>query len=79
MDILPHIESVSVQKLGAFGHVYNKIYRIQDLEYVKYEDIYSSENYLYMNQGHQIDRDLIFKCKQTGDILFFDKFGYWDK
>jgi len=39
LDILPHLEMVSVQRVGAFGVVYSKLYRIQDLEYVPYEAI----------------------------------------
>ena len=79
MDLLPHLESVSVQRIGLFGHVYNKIYRTQDLEYVRYEDVFDSENYFYSIIGHAFNRDLIFRDKQTGDYLLFDVKGYWDK
>jgi len=39
MDILPHLEMISVQRVGAFGVIYSKLYRIQDLEYVPFEAI----------------------------------------
>lgn len=39
MDILPHLEMISVQRIGAFGTVYTKLHRIQDLEYVTYESV----------------------------------------
>lgn len=39
MDLLPHLEMVSVQRVGAFGKVYNKLIRIQDLEKVNFEEL----------------------------------------
>ena len=39
MDLLPHLEMVSVQRVGAFGKVYNKLIRIQDLEKVSFEEL----------------------------------------
>lgn len=37
MDILPHLEMVSMQKMAAFGQVYNKLVKISDLERLNYE------------------------------------------
>ena len=39
MDILPHLEMISVQRVGAFGVLYTKLHRIQDLEYVPFETV----------------------------------------
>ena len=39
MDLLPHLEMISFQKVCAFGIVYNKIVRIDDLEYVPFESV----------------------------------------
>lgn len=39
MDILPHLEMVNMQKVGAFGKIYNKLVRIKDLEKVPYEEL----------------------------------------
>jgi hypothetical protein len=39
MDLLPHLEMVNIQRVGAFGRVYNKLIRIQDLEKVDYEEL----------------------------------------
>jgi len=36
MDILPHLEMVSFQKVGPFGSVYNKLVKINDLEKLDY-------------------------------------------
>ena len=36
MDILPHLEMVSFQKVGPFGSVYNKLVKITDLEKLDY-------------------------------------------
>lgn len=37
LDLLPHLEMVSFTKVGAFGLVYNKLVRIDDLEKVDFE------------------------------------------
>jgi hypothetical protein len=37
MDILPHIEMISMQKIGPFGGMYNKLVKISDLEKLDYE------------------------------------------
>ncbi len=42
LDLLPHLEMVSVQRVGAFGILYNKLIRIQDLEHVPYDSIWES-------------------------------------
>ena len=39
MDILPHLEMVNMQKIGAFGRIYNILVRIQDLEKVSFEEL----------------------------------------
>ena len=37
MDILPHLEMISMQKIGPFGGMYNKLVKISDLEKLDYE------------------------------------------
>jgi hypothetical protein len=37
MDLLPHLEMVSMQKISAFGIPYNKLVRLSDLEKCDYE------------------------------------------
>jgi len=46
MDILPHLEMISVQRVGAFGVLYTKLIRIQDLEYVPFETVKDNGNQL---------------------------------
>ena len=78
MDLLPHIESVSVTRVGAFGYVYNKLYRTKDLEYVPFHEVGKKENYFTALSGYYFDRDLVFRCKKTNDYLLFDVEGVWD-
>ena len=40
MDILPDSEMISVERLGPLGTMHNKLIRINDLEYVKYDDLF---------------------------------------
>jgi len=79
MDILPHLEMVSVQRVGIAGTLYNKLYRIKDLEYVEYDSVKKEENYFWALCGHVIDRKLIFRCKSTGEYILFDEAGHWDQ
>ena len=37
MDLLPHLEMVSMQKMGAFGQIYNKLVKVSDLERLDFE------------------------------------------
>ncbi len=39
MDILPNLEMVSIQRVGAFGILYSKLHRISDLEYVPFKSV----------------------------------------
>lgn len=47
MDLLPHLEMVSVERVGFGGIVYNKLYRIKDLEYVEFDAVKDKENYFW--------------------------------
>ncbi|EGR31923.1 hypothetical protein IMG5_099510 [Ichthyophthirius multifiliis] len=78
MDILPHLEMVSIQRVGSFGILYSKLHRIQDLEYVPFESVEKEENYLWAIGGHGVDNHLIFRDKITNEFLYFDKTGVWD-
>lgn len=77
MDILPHVEMISVQRIGAFGMLYSKLHRIQDLEYVPFESVKEEENYLWAF-GHGVDNKLIFRDRATGEYLYFERQGVWD-
>jgi hypothetical protein len=39
MDLLPHNHCINFVRIGSFGKLYNKIVRIEDLEYVEYEEL----------------------------------------
>lgn len=78
MDVLPHLEMISIQRVGAFGLLYTKLHRIQDLEYVPFESVKESENYLWAIGGHGVDNKLVFKDKSTGEFFYFDREGVWD-
>ena len=58
MDILPHLEMISVQRVGAFGVIYSKLYRIQDLEYVPFEAI--KDNGTTEKQRNKGEREIEF-------------------
>jgi hypothetical protein len=75
MDLLPHLEMISFQKIGLFGRPITRLVRIKDLE--KIEPNFSEENAFWgFNQG--LDSDLMYKDKTTGELFVFDRNGYWN-
>ncbi|KAL4481412.1 hypothetical protein ABPG72_010565 [Tetrahymena utriculariae] len=78
MDVLPHLEMISVQRIGAFGILYTKLHRIQDLEYIPFDQVKEQENYLWAIGGHGVDNQLIFKDRSTGEFFYFERQGVWD-
>lgn len=78
MDLLPHVEMIHFVKIGAFGSVISKLARIDDLEKVNYEELAEKENYLWQFNHGNLDTNLIFRDKSTGEYFCFDKTGLWD-
>jgi len=78
MDLLPHLEMIQIQKTGPFGTVYSKLIRTNDLEKVDYETVEKKENMFWGANKTNVDPHMIFKVKSTGEILCFDKQGFWD-
>lgn len=75
MDLLPHLEMVAFQKVGLFGRPVTKLVRIKDLERV--EPDFSKEN-AFWGYNTDLDADLMFKDKSTGELFVFDSNGYWN-
>lgn len=78
MDLLPHIESVSILKVGNFGQVYNEIVRVQDLEKISRDQDYSTANTVYHFNRNWIDWDMTFINKKSGERYMFEERGLWD-
>ncbi len=79
MDILPHLEMVSVMRLGFNGKVYNKVYRIAALEKVSQEDLLQNEVLISKANRGVFDLSLVFRDQDTGDFLYFDQNALWSK
>lgn len=75
MDLLPHLEMVAFQKVGLFGRPITKLVRIKDLERI--EPDFSNENAFWGYNG-DLDGDLQFRDKSTGELFVFDSNGYWN-
>ena len=78
MDLLPHIESVSILKVGTFGGIYNEIVRTQDLEKVDRQELYEKTNAIFEMNKSQLDWDMSFRNKVTGEVYLFEELGMWD-
>ena len=52
MDLLPHLEMVQIQKVSAFGTVYSKLIRIDDLEKVDSDIAMTKGNQVPSNHHH---------------------------
>jgi hypothetical protein len=89
MDLLPHTQQVIIQRAGAFGHVYSKLIKIEDLEHVTYDSVSKNgklllpathlENYFWGLNYQTVDPQLIFRDKSTGELFMFDKTGVWNR
>lgn len=78
MDLLPHLEMIQVQKVSVFGIVYSKLIRIDDLEKVEFEEDDQKYNYFWYLNKTNVDPQMIFRVKSTGEYLCFDRDGFWD-
>jgi len=79
MDLLPHLEMIQVQRVGFLGTVYSRLFHVDDLEKVDYEEeLQDKENYFWGLNKTNVDPYLIFRVKSTGELLCFDRDGYWD-
>ena len=77
MDYLPHLDSVSVTKIGMFGRLYNQIHRVDDLERKEaHEDLTKYELVFRTNRG--IDMLYSYKHKKTGELFYFERNGMWN-
>lgn len=66
-----------IQRVGAFGFINTKKVKIEDLEYYE-KDNFVKENYgLFRFSRPFVDDKMLFKIKSTGEILTFDRDGYW--
>lgn len=78
IDLLPHIESVSILRVGTFGGIYNDIIRCKDLEKVTREEDYDKANLMYDIQRQNIDWDMAFRNKVTGEKYLCEERGLWN-
>jgi hypothetical protein len=75
MDLLPHLEMVSFQKVGFMGRITTRLVRVQDLEKVEVD--WDKENAFWI-YNTQLDRDMMFRNKATGELFVFDNTGIWN-
>lgn len=78
LDLLPHIESVSIMKVGNFGGLYNEIVPIADFEKINREDDWEKHNHIWEMHKIQLDWDMTFRNKTTGEYYYFEELGKWD-
>ncbi len=77
MDYLPHLDSISVTKMGLFGNIYNQIHRVDDLERQDIDADYKRFKMLFILRNN-IDSTLSYKNKKTGELFYFEKAGIWN-
>ena len=74
MDLLPHLEMISFQKIGFGGRIVTKLVRLVDLEKVEVDIENESAFWRYTSL---LDRDLMYRDKSTGELFVFDGTGLW--
>ena len=77
MDYLPHLDSVSVTKIGLFGCLYNQIHRVDDLEKQDFDADYQRfENMFRINP--EFEPTFSYKHRKTGELFYFERNGVWN-
>lgn len=77
MDYLPHLESLSITKIGLFGTIYNQIHRLEDLERKEAYDDYTKFELMF-KVNTEIEPLISYKNKKTGELFYFEKNGTWN-
>ena len=77
MDHLPHLDSVSITKIGLFGNLYNDIYRIDDLERQDINVNYSMFEGLFKARKN-IEPMYSYRHRKTNELFYFEKNGTWN-
>lgn len=75
MDLLPHLESIAFQKVGFFGKTVTSVVSLSNLE--KFEPEFGEENAFWV-YNVDVNRDLVYRNKLTGELYCFDTDGVWD-
>lgn len=75
MDLLPHLESIAFQKVGFLGRTVTSVVSLSNLE--KFEPAFGQEN-AFWAYNVDLNRDLVYRNKATGEIYCFDSDGVWD-
>lgn len=74
MDLLPQLEAVSIQKVGAFGLPRTEIVSLKNL--VKTKPEHSKYDYYYRFLGG-FDPEMLFKDGETNEEIAFELNGKW--
>lgn len=74
MELAPETEQIIIQKVGRFGIIKTSRINIDDIEISSRDQL---NTFLYNSTKSLIDRNMIFKVKSTGEMLFFDPEGVW--
>lgn len=77
MDYLPHLDSVSVTKIGLFGTLYNEIHRVDDLERREMNEDYEKMGALFKIHSN-METLYSYKNNKTGELFYFEKQGTWN-
>lgn len=79
MDLLPHLEAVSMTKVGHFGILYNEIVRLEDLQKMDKDKEFWKATGIWNFTGHDhLDGYMIYTNKKTGEYYCFEENGMWD-
>jgi len=75
MELVPSTEEVMYYKFGMFGNPQAHRVRISQLERVDFDE----EKYRMISVSFRsvIDRNMLFRVKDTDELLLFDLEGLW--
>ncbi len=77
-ELVPHREEVVYQKIALFGGKLNTHrVKIFDLEHITFNELYGENNFSETASRGIFNKEVAFRVKSTGELLFFDRNGVW--
>ena len=79
LDVLPDKNQLRIEKVTWFGRTRVVYMDPNNVEYVDSEDKSLSGVSFWVQNWIWADRKLVFRNKQTNELLIFDKSGFWSE
>ncbi len=76
-ELLANTEEIVYQKITVWGSISTRKAKIQDLEATTLDELFGEADYQERSVRGLLNKEVAFRVKGTGELLFFDKNGIW--